>query len=446
MTIQEQLKTQIKNCVLPSYVYGYPSKRAYEQVDRSLKMKDIWGKVDGNLNLYIHIPFCKYRCSYCTLFMVPSYQDELLASYVDALIRQIDFFGNITKHLKINSIYFGGGTPTLLTHDMLTRIMDKIKSTYEFSEDTIEISIEGAPDTIDKETLEFYKSLGFNRISIGIQTLNQGELDRIGRTYSTEMNIKAMETIREVGFDNVNYDLIYGLENQSDTSFYDSLTKVMSFSPSTLNLYPVVIRPKTGINKAQQKNAEGFADDNTKYITYEKNIDFLKEKGYRQETFVRFTNLEDSGYQQQMNEFKGEAILGLGVAARSYTPELHYSTDYSIHSLKAHEIINQYINEDFENNGQLIGFNLSEKEQQIRFIILNLLINNLNAKSFSALFNTDLSEKFKNHFDALVNEECIFFDGDNIRLTEKGLKYSSIIGELFYSDDVQERIFASMKN
>jgi oxygen-independent coproporphyrinogen-3 oxidase len=145
--LREYLNNEISNCHLPSYIYGYPSKRAYRQFDTPIDLKEVWGNQKGNLNLYVHIPFCNYKCTYCTLLSAKVGEQSIIEAYIAALIREIKEYGKIAGHLTIDSIYFGGGTPTILSNNQLKELFNAILHNFPNISADAEIAIECSPET-----------------------------------------------------------------------------------------------------------------------------------------------------------------------------------------------------------------------------------------------------------------------------------------------------------
>lgn len=327
--MEKQFSKAIKESILPSYVYGYPSKRAYRSFEQPISKKDIWVNSNGNLNIYIHIPFCRYKCSYCTLLSIGKCEGSIRENYINKLISEIEYFGNILKGKKVDSIYFGGGTPTVLEKEEFRKIFECLNKYFYNLSESAEISVETSPDFAKEDLLMYLKTLGVNRVSIGVQSFKKEDLKSINRPTSVSMIENALNTINRCKFKNFNLDLIYGLEGQSKEDFLKNLEKALTFNPTSINLYPIVIRETTEIYKDKLRNDDSFIKNEDKYSIYEENVKFLRKKGYRQETFVSFTKLDSDSYVQQFSDFEGNSLLGLGVGSRSYTDKIHYSTNYS---------------------------------------------------------------------------------------------------------------------
>lgn len=435
----EKLVHGISTADLPTYVYSYPSKRAYRKMD-GVRLSDIWnGNEKGAVNLYLHIPFCRYRCTYCTLFLTTKITDDVLERYVDKLCEQIALYAKFAGQRTVSSIYFGGGTPTVLNEAQFGKIFAALRASFPMHEENAEICVEGSPDSFSAQILDCLKRLGVNRISMGLQTMHPRELKESGRPYPVEESISAIQRIAE-RFTHFNLDLIYGLSGQTEESWFDSLHQVIGYGPSTISLYPVVSRPLTSLERLLRNKAERYIDDNAKYAIYNKNVDILSRHGYRQESFTRFTRLPRhmNAYAQEANDFNGVPLIGFGTGARSYKDHFHYSFDYAVGTREVSKIIDGYLEMELdEQNVVQYGIELSEEEERRRFVLLTLTLNQLSQSFYKGRFKRDLIADFGAELNALIAQECIEVgDGGKIELTPKGFKFSSLIASLFFSESI----------
>ncbi len=434
---EERLKAAIAASDLPKYVYSYPSKYAYRPLRPVLTLEQIWSRVRGPVNLYLHVPFCGYRCSFCTLFLTTKHSDDMRQAYVDALVRQIELYGELLSDIEIESLYIGGGTPTTLESSQYREVFGALRRAFPKWSQAAEIAIEGSPDTMRRSLLETLKALGVNRVSMGLQTLDEEERKRVGRPYGMDTVHRAVDAIHTVGFANVNYDLIYGLEGQTRETWFRSLRTTLDYQPQTITLYPVIFRPLTSINKRRFARAESFLENESKYAIYDESVDYLTARGFRQNSFVRFSICSEDGLRQEASDFSGTPLLGLGAGARSYTSPVHYGTDFAVRRGRTARIISSFID-----RGQLgkdvprLGFELDGDERRRRFCILNLSLGRLDPSVYRRRFDADVSQDFSGELAALRNEGCVDFEGGNYRLTRRGFKYSNVIATLFQSDKV----------
>ena len=229
--------------------YEVTEKKLQLAYDTAVNQLPIVEKIDSSaVSLYVSIPFCPTRCSYCS-FVSHSMDSavKLMPEYVSALCRELEILGEIVKETdtKIDTIYFGGGTPTSLSADDLKSIMEAVEKNFDIGK-VREYSVEaGRPDTITEEKLHVIKELGAGRISVNPQTLNDDVLKVIGRKHSGADALKAFELARKVGFTNINTDLIAGLPTESADSFRNTLDKIIDLSPESITVHTLTINPLT---------------------------------------------------------------------------------------------------------------------------------------------------------------------------------------------------------
>ncbi|MBB4189222.1 oxygen-independent coproporphyrinogen-3 oxidase [Sinorhizobium terangae] len=434
------LRTSISKKELPTYVYGYPSKRAYRAFPQPLRITDVVEQASHSkhINIYVHIPFCRYRCTYCTLFLTTRQNQATRESYVARLAEHIARYGEYFGDREVVSIYFGGGTPTLLTQHQFSKLFAALDAAFPKRSRKCEITVESAPDTFDNNLLDCLKAIGVNRMSMGIQSMVPSELAHSGRPYSVETAEAGIKALTE-RFSHVNLDLIYGLRGQTRESWIFSLGRVLGYEPQTLSLYPVVVRPMTNIMTSKANNPELFFSEEEKYEVYDQNVALMASKGYRQESFARFTKIAgDRAYRQEASDFEGTPLLGLGVSARSYSGQYHYGTEYAVNSRAASSIIDAFSARSFEPDAIAShGIKLTPGDLARRYVLLGLTLSSLSRKNYASVFGRELAADFSEELKAL---ECLqlvdLADGDTYQLTHTGFKYSSIVARMFYSGTV----------
>ncbi|WP_342723698.1 radical SAM protein [Bradyrhizobium sp. B097] len=432
------LRTAITRKELPTYVYGYPSKRAYRAFPQPLRITDVVEHAGRSkqINIYIHIPFCRYRCTYCTLFLATGQKPETRESYVVRLLEHIARYGQYFGDREIVSVYFGGGTPTLLTQHQFGRLFAALDAAFPKRSRKCEITVESAPDTFDNNLLDCLRALGVNRMSIGIQSMVPGELVQTGRPYAVETAQAGIKALMD-RFSNVNLDLIYGLRGQTRDSWIFSLGRALDYEPQTLSLYPVVVRPMTNIMTSKAHNPELFFSEAEKYEVYDQNVALMASKHYRQESFTRFTKIAgERAYRQEASDFEGTPLLGLGVGARSYFGPYHYSAGDAVDWRAASPNIDAFSARPFDPDAIAShGIKLTPEDLARRYVLLGLTLSALSKRNYASVFRRELAVDFGEEFKAL---ECLqlvdLADGDTYQLTHAGFKYSSTMARIFYSD------------
>ena len=316
-------KEEISQCLSSKYEIS-PSKLdiAYETAVNQLPILD---KIDSSaVSLYVSIPFCPTRCSYCS-FVSHSMDSaiKLMPDYIDALCRELNIISNIVRetNTKIDTIYFGGGTPTSISASDLRKIMETIADNFDL-DNVREYSVEaGRPDTITEEKLRVIKDLGAQRISVNPQTLNDDVLKVIGRKHSGDDAVRAFELAKKIGFDNINTDLIAGLPTESAESFRNTLDKMIELGPQSITVHTLTLKRAANLFE-QIENIKNPAAEMVDYsIKKLMGNDFLPYYMYRQKNTV--DNLENIGYAKKgfecyYNIFimdETQTILGAGCAA-----------------------------------------------------------------------------------------------------------------------------------
>ncbi len=437
---KKQLKSQIKNGEWTGYVTYYPHKRAYRDIE-NLDLKKAWQDVDM-LNIYVHIPFCEHKCTYCNLFstVLPKVNmKSCLEKYVDKVLEEIEYNSQfIKKDAKIMTIYFGGGTPNILPVQSLIKILKAITSHFPNLDDDIEICTECSPELITLDYLKQLKSGGFDRISVGVQTLNENETKKINR-YSNYDMIKNIRSWAKQCNLHINFDLIYGLPHQTPKSFFDSLNKIIALGPESICTYPLAIRKYT---KMYNENKNNMLTMKQKYHLFKKIRKHLEKNGYEIETIVRFVKKETknkSTCQMEKYEYAGICTLGFGAGARSYAKSVNYCITYKVQDKFVKDIIEKYMNTPSAER-KFTGYFYKPFDHKIKYAMLNLLDSGVNIKTYNDIFKTNFIDDFNLQTQALKGLKMIYFDKKTttFKLTRKGMQYCDLVANTFISDEVKQ--------
>lgn len=432
------IKKEIEDGFWPGYVHTYPHKRAYRPLTgKYADLRNIWNEKITYLNLYVHIPFCDKKCSYCNLFSTVYQESEkksLYELYVEKVIEEIDLYSSlINKDAKIMSLYFGGGTPSVLSAIQLGKIIGKFKEVFPNWDDGVEVCMECAPETLTKEYLTSLKKIGIKRISVGIQSFNENELNLINRSNSIDNFKQIHEYAHQIGLA-TNIDLIYGLPKQSKESALHNVSEVIRMQPETVTIYPLAIRKLTGLENVNHSDVMSMTE---KYALFDDLRTLLENNEYSCQTVVRFVRTNTSTYQQQRYEYQGIPTLGVGCGARSYAPNVHYCMSYKVKDSLVKAVIDEYMKSNI-NEVKFDGFVFDEDELKRKYVSLTLLDPGINTVDYTEKFGTSVLEDFENEFDALFENSLISQNDDNIILTKKGRKYCDIAVSIFESNRVTE--------
>ena len=277
------------------------------------------------LSLYIHIPFCLKKCSYCDFLSAPQ-DEETRKRYVRALIREIRSRKNWAEETgrHVDTIFLGGGTPSVLTADQVGRIMEAVYGFFDVEKDA-EISMELNPGTADQEKMRAFRQAGINRLSIGVQSLQDQELRLLGRIHNTGQAKEAFLMARKAGFDNVNIDLMSALPGQTFSSWADTLTGICAWEPEHISAYSLIMEPGTEFAALQDAGKlPSLPDEDTDREMYRYTEDYLAGHGYRH---YEISNYAKPGRECRHNcgYWTGHPYLGLGIGAASYVDGARFS-------------------------------------------------------------------------------------------------------------------------
>jgi oxygen-independent coproporphyrinogen-3 oxidase len=421
----------------PTYVYTYPFKGAYRPLTGTGVAVKSWTSASGRLNIYVHVPYCEMKCSFCNLFTTAQHTAETLRRYCDALLKEIRLVATLmsSEGCEVDSLYFGGGTPTLLPAEQLAAIVTELRRVFRFRPDA-ELAIESAPNSTDEANLRDLLSVGFQRLSFGIQSFDQHELRAMGRTYQAEVGRRMTAAAVEAGFRNVNIDLIYGLPGQSPQAWSLNLDTAVGVGAQTITVYPLTLRARTRFGQMYQGAAENFPQGGDVYHLYDIAVDFLSAHGYRQYSVAGFAN-DSGGSRHEVNEFRGVPTLGLGVAALSYSPSLHYTSgDYLENGPTP--IIADYVRAvESESLPIRSGIALDDDETRRRHVILGLLYEGIDQRDYETRFGEPIDARFDAEIEALNREGCLDKRGTRLALSRRGRRFSSATASLVASERVK---------
>ena len=367
------------------------------------------------LELYVHIPFCIRKCAYCDFVSGPGTK-AMQKEYEEALLAEIDA-AEETAEREVISVFFGGGTPSAVDAGMLARVMEKLRSKYIFSEDA-EITLEANPGTLDAEKLKCYRKSGFNRISIGCQSVHDEELKRLGRIHTFAEFQESFALARDAGFANINVDLMSGLPEQSEEKWEESLRTIAELSPEHISAYSLIVEPGTPF--AEQKL--DLPDEDTEREMYARTAEILAEYGFFQ---YEISNYAKPGRECRHNigYWNRTDYLGIGLGASSLIDPMRW---------KMTSDLSDYL-ECGKNQGDFA--NLREEVQTLRvsermeeFMFLGLrLTKGIELQTFEHQFGKSFWDVYQDAADKLFSEQLLCLDESkkNLRLTDYGVDVSN---------------------
>lgn len=265
------------------------------------------------LGIYIHVPFCRSKCQYCDFYSLTTKEDKLLDGFQDAVCAHIKETGPLAPDYVVDTIYFGGGTPTFFGADGMAAILTAIRKSFKVSS-TAEITFEANPDSVSDRLLRRLRSEGFNRVSLGIQCDDNEILKKLGRPHTYEQAVTAVKRIRKFGFKNLSVDLMYGLPGQSLPAWERTLKNVLKLQPEHISCYGLTVEEGTPLH--EYKEFCNLADDDTQADMYLSAIEILRQHGYRQYEISNFCR-KGNVSRHNLKYWNGEPYLGFGPNASS---------------------------------------------------------------------------------------------------------------------------------
>ncbi|MGL5506676.1 MAG: radical SAM family heme chaperone HemW [Paraclostridium sp.] len=369
------------------------------------------------LGLYIHVPFCVQKCNYCDFnsFRIKGNDKK---EYLDSIEREILLYKDEFKDKQFDSVFFGGGTPSILNIAELERLISAVFENFNIKENA-EISMECNPGTIDKNKLTYMKKLGINRLSIGLQAIQNHHLKYIGRIHSYEEFEKNYLEAIEVGFDNINIDLMYALPNHKEEEWKLSLDKIISLNPSHISAYSLILEEGTKLYEMYDNDEFKLLDEETDIQMYNYTINKLRENGYNQYEISNYAK-KDKECKHNIIYWKCDNYLGLGPGASGYIGNNRYSniSDLNAYNNKVSQNIKPVEEESI----------LTEKDKIEEFIFMGLRMNEgINLNVFEQRFNKKIYDIYKDVIDKLIYNKLLELSKDQLKLTQKGREISNTV-------------------
>lgn len=363
------------------------------------------------LGVYIHIPFCVKKCRYCDFLSGPA-TEEIQKKYVETLLKEMEGYGKLLGSRKIETVFFGGGTPSILDGRKILAIMDGLRSFGSLLEDA-EITIEANPGTVDREKLCLWKQAGINRISFGLQSADDQELRRLGRIHTWETFLQNYRLARACGFSNINVDLMSALPGQTVKQWKRTMEQVTELGPEHISAYSLIIEEGTPFYEAYANHPEFLPTEEEEREMYYETKAFLASKGYER---YEVSNYAKPGYECRHNLSYWNRIdyLGLGLGAASLLGNVRKTNQTEL---------SEYLKENFEGEEEL----LTPKAAMEEHFFLGL-------RKMEGVKWTDYRPQYEEIVKKLLREGLLEESGERIRLTEYGIDVSNYVLSEFLLD------------
>jgi oxygen-independent coproporphyrinogen III oxidase len=377
--------------------------------------------MNSQSGVYLHIPFCASRCHYCN-FATGGYEENLAQKYVEAICTEIQKANIAEAMQQIDTIYFGGGTPSTLTIPQFESILDQCKSKFVL-DPKIEITAEANPGSLTLEYLSHLRTIGINRLSIGVQSFLDRELEMIGRGHVADDARSAVKMARQAGFTNLSLDLIAGLPEQSIETWRDNISSAMALEPEHLSVYLLELYQDAPLMYRIKRGELQAIDDELTVQMYYELVDAAEKNGY---VHYELSNWAKPGFESRHNlkYWNGALYHAFGMSAAGYDGNSRWSNIRNLnHYLERIEKAESVIDETTE---------LTLEDQQSEAIFLRLrLKDGVNLAHYSEAFGVDIKSKYETEIERLVDAGVLEFSGDSMMISRRGKVLANEVFEAF---------------
>ena len=379
--------------------------------------------MSGGMELYLHMPFCVRKCAYCDFLSFPS-GAETQRMYAKRLVEDIDVMGKRYGEIPVETIFIGGGTPSVPDSALIVEIMEHVRHAFHVA-DGAEISMEANPGTVTREKLTDYRKAGINRLSFGLQSANDRELKLLGRIHTWAEFLESFTLARECGFANLNIDLMSALPGQTCESWKETLSRVTALDPEHISAYSLIIEEGTpfGERYGSEEGRKLLPDEDSEREMYHETKRFLKDCGYER---YEISNYAKPGRECRHNigYWTGVPYLGLGLGASSYLDGCRFTVNPDM---------KQYLE---EKPGMFADIEkLTKKDMEEEFFYVGLRMTaGVSLSEFERRFGISAKEVYPGLMETFVKEKAARFEGDRFVLTDYGLDVSNYIMAQFLQD------------
>ena len=364
--------------------------------------------------IYLHIPFCVKKCAYCDFVSFP--EGNVPAAYVDALITEIELVARGGGYpAAFDTVFFGGGTPSLLSCEQMQRVMETLKTRFSICPDA-EISMECNPGKVTQEKLVSYRTAGINRLSIGLQSAVDARLMEIGRIHTFAQFQDTLQHAREAGFDNINVDLMHGLPNQTLQQYLDSINTVCDLGVEHISAYSLILEEHTPLFARVERGEASVPSEDAVADMQDAGIDLLEERGYHR---YEISNFSRAGYEcrHNLNYWHNGEYLGFGVAAHGVVREKKWTRYANVNSLEEYT---RMLSRGKRPLSETIR--LHPRDEMFECVMLGLrLVSGIDRAAFASRFGLDVVEAYSYAVEQLKKRGWLIETDAFVALNRKGL-------------------------
>ncbi len=408
-----------------AYAYAYPHKTAWRAITPGVPLAEAWAGEDRRaLALYVHVPFCEQRCGFCNLYTVAQPKADAVGAWLSTLQRQARVTADALGEHAFAQVAIGGGTPTFLSTGQLAAVLELLS---RLGAHGVPASVEASPDTLDDDKLALLASFGVERLSLGVQSVLEAETGAVQRRQDAAVALSALSRAAAV-LPIVNADLIYGLPGQTAASLVASIDAVLTAGANELYLYPLYVRPMTGLGRRES----ALADDRAQL--YEVGREALLGRGWEQVTMRCFRRPREARLTAYRCQHDG--MVGLGPGARSYTRALHYSSPFAVSQSALRSAVADWAASDDAALATIThGVRLNAEELRRRYAMLSLLEQGLDRLDYASTFGGDVLDDLP-QLAEVTALGLAAWHGPALRLNAAGRAASDGIGQWLQSAEV----------
>ncbi len=413
------------------FIAGYPPFE-YLDLDTTGRM---WEK--PRFGLYVHLPYCRKRCTFCFYKVYTNRHLLPMEDYLAALHREIDMYGARPelKNRTVNTIYFGGGTPTTLSVEQMLALAAKLRENFTISPD-VEWTVEGEPATLDPDKARTLREIGVTRLSIGVQSFNNALLDKNGRSHGVEHAFRAVEMARANKFPVINIDLMSGMIDETPETWDASLDTLIGIKPEHVSIYRMEVYKNTLLYAAgfTGPGVGGIPTDEMELVQWHHAVERLEAAGYTQVAGHAFILKPEHNHWQRVDNWSTGELLGMGVSSFSYLNGTVFQNSSKW---------DEYVGAAREGRSAVKrSTRLSSRGIMAREVVLGLKLFKLDRAAFKTRHGFDILELYGPRFDQLEHEGLLTISDEAIELTRRGRDYNDMICALFYLPEHNDKRFA----
>ena len=378
------------------------------------------------LGIYVHIPFCVKKCAYCDFLSMPA-GEEVKKQYANAVLEEIEDYSQYTKEYQVQTIYFGGGTPSFMPAEYIRNILHKLQDVFEIDDlKSLEVTLEVNPGTVDEKKWKAYREMGINRISMGLQSTDNKTLKKIGRIHTYETFLENYRMARSCGFHNISVDIMSALPEQTIEQYKQTLETVATLSPEHISSYSLIIEEGTPFWEWYKEGGEleqELPDEEEERKMYELTKEILQKYGYER---YEISNYAKKGFESKHNSsyWTGTSYLGIGLGASSYFEGERYQ---NVDELETYFLCAGNREQRIQNR-EKIGTIASMQE----FMFLGLRrMCGVSKKEFKQRFGQSMEDVYGETLMDLLEKDLLCIEGDKVYLTDHGIDVSNYVFSAF---------------